>query len=86
MFNFFNKSAPSTDQINLLKRENQTLKQEIIQLKAKLDISEKKEELSFITKDPLDFYDIIIDINSLKNVKNDGWEIIMNENGKKMSE
>ena len=55
--------------MNLLKREKETLKQEIILLKTKLDISEKKEELSFITKEPLDFYDIIVDINSIKNVK-----------------
>ncbi len=32
-------------------------------------------------KNPLDFYDIIADINSIKEIV-DGWEILMNENGK----
>ena len=31
---------------------------------------------------PLDFYDIIVDINSIKSIKN-GWDIKMNERGKK---
>ena len=33
--------------------------------------------------EPLDFYDIIVDINSIQGVTN-GWEILMNERGKEM--
>ena len=43
---------------------------------------EEKEKLE---KDPLEFYDIIGNINSIQNVKIDGWEFFMNEEGFKIS-
>ena len=43
---------------------------------------EEKEKLE---KDPLEFYDIIRNINSIQNVKTDGWEFFMNEEGFKIS-
>ena len=42
----------------------------------------EKENLA---KDPLEFYDIIGNINSMKNVKDDGWDFYMNEEGAKIS-
>ena len=43
---------------------------------------EEKEKLN---KDPLEFYDIIGNINSMQNVSTDGWEFFMNEEGYKIS-
>ena len=71
------------------KRENDTLKKEINDLKNKIKYFEKDvniKERFKLDKDPLEFYDIIININSMQNISNDGWEIYMNENGKKISE
>ena len=48
-----------------------------------MDNIEEKEKLE---KDPLEFYDIIVNINSMQRIKKEGWEIRMNENGKKISE
>ena len=48
-----------------------------------MDNIEEKEKLE---KDPLEFYDIIVNINSMQRIKKEGWEIRMNETGKKISE
>lgn len=44
------------------------------------------EEKDKLEKDPLEFYDIIVDINSMQDIKREGWKIKMNENGRKLSE
>ena len=44
------------------------------------------KEKSKLDKDPLEFYDIIVNINSMQNIGKDGWEVVMSENGKKISE
>jgi predicted GTPase len=44
---------------------------------------ENKKEKMNLNKEPLEFYDIIIRIDSLINVKTKGWEVIMSEKGKK---
>ena len=43
----------------------------------------EKENLS---KDPLEFYDIIGNINSIQNVSTDGWNFYMNEEGFKIDQ
>lgn len=81
------------DEIKLLKKENEELKQNMIKNKddlKKLEIERNKyvniEEKNNLEKDPLEFYDTIININSIQNIKKDGWEIFMNEEGKKIAE
>ena len=48
-----------------------------------LNILNKSEEKKKLDKNPLEFYDIIVNINSMQNIKN-GWEVEINENGKKI--
>ena len=55
-------------------------------LTSKLSELENIEEKEKLQKDPLEFYDIIVNINSMQNIKREGWEIKMNESGKKISE
>ena len=62
---------------------NLDLKNKIKNLEIKYD---NKREKSKLEKDPLEFYDIIVNINSMQNVSKEGWDIYMNENGKKISE
>ena len=50
-----------------------------------INVLNKNEEKKKLDKNPLEFYDIIININSMQNIKN-GWEIKMSENGKKLIE
>lgn len=60
----------------MLKEKNDNLNSEI-------NILKKTEEKQKLGKNPLDFYDIIVNINSMQNIKN-GWEVKINENGKKI--
>ena len=73
-----------------LKEENEKLIQENLDLKNKIKNLEikydNKREKSKLEKDPLEFYDIIVNINSMQNVSKEGWDIYMNENGKNISE
>ena len=70
------------NQINSLKKENNSLKNdrniqknEIDGLKSKVTFSQPKDTI------PIDFYDAIVHINSIKDI-NKGWEIEMSEKGK----
>ena len=70
------------NQINSLKKENNSLKNErniqknqIEELKSKVTFSQPKDTI------PIDFYDAIVHINSIKDI-NKGWEIEMSEKGK----
>ena len=86
-----------SNQINQLKKEINELKDEINELKDKNILL--KEELAKLNNNEnnsiilrndilnqnesfIDFYDVIIDIKSIKDIKK-GWEIKMNERGKK---
>lgn len=75
------------DKENNWKKEKEEL--EINHKKIIHEIQEVKnynlEEKEKLEKDPLEFYDIIGNINSMQNVKTDGWEFFMNEEGFKIS-
>ena len=64
------------------KKQLELKNHEIEKLKDKYENNEENKKLE---KDPLEFYDIIVNINSIQNIKTDGWEIYMNEKGKKIS-
>ena len=69
---------------SLLGNKNEKIKKNIKELMTKLEIIEKEKEKEKIIKSPLEFYDIIINIDSLYNIGKKGWKIIMNEKGKDM--
>ena len=77
-----------SNQINQLKKEINELKDE--NLKEELAKLNNNENNSIILRNDIlnqnesfiDFYDVIIDIKSIKDIKK-GWEIKMNERGKK---
>ena len=79
-----------SNQINQLKKEINELKDENILLKEELAKLNNNENNSIILRNHIlnqnesfiDFYDVIIDIKSIKDIKK-GWEIKMNERGKK---
>lgn len=82
---FENNSNISKTNLNDLGKELKILKEKNKELNSKIDILNKTEEKQKLEKNPLDFYDIIVNINSMQNIKK-GWEIKMNENGKKIIE
>ena len=45
-------------------------------MKELLYLLQKEEERQFINKDPLDLYDVIIDINTIKYLGKNGWNIL----------
>lgn len=45
-------------------------------MKELLYLLQKEEERKFINKDPLDLYDVIIDINTIKYLGKNGWNIL----------
>ena len=57
----------------------QRLQNEIdnIKIDSKYHLDEKENP----SKDPLEFYDIIGNINSMQNVNTDGWDFYMNKDG-----
>ena len=63
-------------------KENIEMKKEEKNIKEKINLMDNTREKMNLKKDPLEFYDIIVGINSLKNVKIKGWEVIMSEKGK----
>ena len=69
-----------------LENKFKTIQVEKKKLTSKLSELENIEEKEKLQKDPLEFYDIIVNINSMQNIKREGWEIKMNESGKKMAE
>ena len=82
---FENNSNICKTKFNDLEKELNVLKEKNIELNSKINILDKTEEKQKLEKNPLDFYDIIVNINSMQNIKK-GWEIKMNENGKKIIE
>ena len=73
----------SKSNINNLEKELNMLKEKNNNLNSEINILKKTEEKQKLGKNPLDFYDIIVNINSMQNIKN-GWEVKINENGKKI--
>ena len=73
----------SKSNINNLEKELNMLKEKNDNLNSEINILKKTEEKQKLGKNPLDFYDIIVNINSMQNIKN-GWEVKINENGKKI--
>jgi hypothetical protein len=73
----------SKSNLNNLEKEINILKEKNKELNSKIKILDKIEEKQNLGKNPLDFYDIIVNINSMQNIKN-GWEVKINENGKKI--
>ena len=70
------------DIIEKLKDLNKEQNLEIEKLKEEIEKLRKSEELKFHSNPKFeDFYDIIIDINSIKNVNKEGWKVKFNEKG-----
>lgn len=69
-----------------LENKFKSIEVEKAKLTSKLSQLENNEEKEKLEKDPLEFYDIIVNINSMQNIKREGWEIRMNESGKKITE
>ena len=73
------------------KKEIEKLEQTIKLLNNKIENSQKDSyfkifEKENLSKDPLEFYDIIGNINSIQNVSTDGWDFYMNEEGAKIDQ
>ena len=80
-----------TKEINQYKENEKNFKNEIqklnndianIQKDTKFNLIEKEN----LSKDPLEFYDIIGNINSIQNVSINGWDFYMNEEGFKIDQ
>ena len=78
-----NNLTISKSNLNNLEKELNILKEKNKELDSYIKILDKTEEKQNLGKNPLDFYDIIVNINSMQNIKN-GWEVKINENGKKI--
>ena len=53
------------------------------QLQEEIKRLKKSDELKYHNYlNPEEFYDIVIDINSIKNINREGWQVIFNEKGK----
>ena len=71
--------------------EKEKLEQKIKSLTNELENIQKDSKFNMIekenlSKDPLEFYDIIGNINSIQNVSTDGWNFYMNEEGFKIDQ
>ena len=82
---FENNSNINKSNLNDLEKELISLKEKNKELNTYIKILDKVEEKQKLEKNPLDFYDIIVNINSMENIKK-GWEVQINENGKKIIE
>ena len=71
---------------SILGSEEVNLSKKIKELQKRLDVSENIKEKDKLNKSPLEFYDIIIAIDSIKNVQKKGWEVLMNNKGKEFEE
>ena len=71
---------------NFLGSEEVELKKRLSQIQERLDISENVKEKGKMDKSPLDFYDIIVGIDSIKNIKQKGWPVLLGQKGKETIE
>ena len=73
------------------KEENEKYAEKLKKLNDELEKMKKGSEFNTLekenlSKDPLEFYNIIGNINSMQNVNTDGWDFYMNEEGYKIVE
>ena len=67
-----------------LNKEITKLKEKNLELQKRIEKLTKKEEIQNFNNSKIeDFYDIVIDINSIKNVNKEGWKVKFNEKGLK---
>lgn len=80
-FDVFSELKKFQKDKEILEKENLGLKQLIKKLTEQNEKITKKGEENI--KNSIDFYDVIVDIKSIKGIK-DGWDIKWNEKGKKL--
>ena len=76
--------------LKLSEQKNEDLKEykkKCERLQEENELLKKQEELKYFKNSKFeDFYDIVIDINSIKSINNEGWKVKFNENGRKKYE
>ena len=85
------QSQDLSKEINQYKEKEINYKNEIQKLNNDIQIFPKESKFNLkekenLSKDPLEFYDIIGNINSIQNVSTDGWNFYMNEEGFKIDQ
>jgi len=85
------QSQDLSKEINQYKEKEINYKNEIQKLNNDIQIFQKESKFNLkekenLSKDPLEFYDIIGNINSIQNVSTDGWNFYMNEEGFKIDQ
>ena len=78
--NQLNEGKRKLEKFNELLKNNKLLKEQIESLKKALHSDETKDE--YLIEPAEKFYDVIVDINSINSLKNEGWSIKYNENTK----
>ncbi len=63
-------------------KENTELKKKIIELNTIVNENETKDD--YIKKSCNEYYDVVVDINSIFSLKNEGWRILYNERRKEI--
>ena len=76
------KIKEQNKELSELKKENKELKEKNKYLEKLIKQDETK--IDFITKKAEDYYDVIIDINSINTLKNEGWAIKYNNERKEI--
>ena len=67
---------------NKLKSDKEKLNDELSKLKKEMEKLKKEDELKYLKdSSPENFYDIIIDINSIRRLNQEGWKVRFNEKG-----
>ena len=82
----YNQYLMKTNELELEKKnlnlENEKLTNELTKLKKEMEKLKKEEELKYLKNpSPEKFYDIIIEINSIKKVNKEGWKVKFNDEG-----
>ena len=82
-----------TEKIKELQSKNDEINNNMINIKNEnsklideLNKCQKTDEKIKLDKDPLEFYDIIVNINSMTNIKKEGWDVLMSGKGKEICE
>ena len=86
-----NQIQDLSKEINKYKENEKNFKNEIQKLNSDIENIQKDSKFNLkekenLSKDPLEFYDIIGNINSIQNVCVDGWDFYMNEEGFKIDQ
>jgi len=80
--NLTKNNEEKLNELSKYKEENAKLKTKIQQLKNTIQIGETKEE--YLIKQAEEFYDVVIDINSINSLRNEGWMIKYNKERKEI--